>query len=69
MLARKLRSREREHVQAVRARPLQEVFDEGEERLLCPLQILEYEHRRVLLGEPFEEEPPRGESCRSVSTR
>ena len=49
MLARELRSREREHVQAMRARPFQEVFDEGEERLVGPLQILEYEHHRLLL--------------------
>src|SRR6266508_2866421 len=40
------------------ARPLEQVLDEVEQRSVRPLHILEREHRRVLLGEPLEEQTP-----------
>ncbi len=40
------------------ARPVQQVFDEIEQRGIGPLQILEDHDHRVACGEPLEEEPP-----------
>ena len=50
--------REREHEQRVVARPLEQVLDEVEQAGVGPLEVLEDEHGRPLLGEPLEEEPP-----------
>ncbi len=43
------------------ARPLEKVVDEVEQSRVRPLQVLEDEHGRVLLGEPLEEEAPGSE--------
>ena len=59
--------REREHEERVRVRPLEQVLDEVEQRRVGPLQVLEHEHDRALLGEPLEEEPPGGEEVLPVA--
>ncbi len=41
--------------------PVAKLVDEIEQHLVRPVEILEHEHERPLLGEPFEEPAPRGE--------
>ena len=53
-----LRPGERQHVDRRVARPLEQVLDEVEQRLIRPLHVLEDEHRRVDVGQPLEEQPP-----------
>ena len=43
------------------ARPVDEVVDEVEKGIVCPVQVLEHEDERPLLGERLEEAPPSGE--------
>jgi hypothetical protein len=53
----------------MRARPLEQVLDEVEEGRVGPLEVLEDEDDRASLGEPLEEEPPRGEEVLAVARR
>ena len=41
-------------------RPLEQVLDEVEQSRVGPLQVLEHEHHRALLGDALEEDPPSG---------
>src|SRR4029079_14698731 len=50
--------RERDHVEPVRARPLEEVLDEVEQARVGPLQVLEHEDGGVGGREALEEESP-----------
>ena len=43
------------------AQPVDELVDEVEQALVGPVQVLEHEHERPLLGERLEEAPPGGE--------
>ncbi len=43
-------------------RPVDQVVDEVEQALVGPVEVLEDEHERPLVGETLEEPPPRGES-------
>ena len=62
-----LRPGERDHVDRVVPRPLQQVLDEIEQRLVRPLHVLEREHGRVDVGEPLEEQPPGREQLLPVA--
>ena len=48
---------EREDEQRVGPRPVEEVFDEVDERRLGPLHVLEHEHDGIALRHAFEEQP------------
>ena len=50
------------------ARPLEQVLDEVEQARVGPVQVLEDEHDGPLLGQPLEEEPPRGEEILPVGS-
>src|SRR6185436_8556335 len=56
-----LRPRQRQDEQRVVAGPIQQVFDEVEQRGVGPVQILEEQYRGPLLRHALEEEAPRGE--------
>ena len=43
------------------ARPLDQVVDEVEQVVVGPVEVLEHEHERPLVGEPLEEAAPGGE--------
>jgi hypothetical protein len=48
------------------------VVDEVEQVVVCPVQVLEDEHERALVGETLEEAAPRGEglaACVSLRLR
>ena len=62
-----LRACERDHVERRVARPLEQVLDEVEQALVRPLHVLEREHRRIDVGEPLEEQPPRREQILPVA--
>ena len=69
MAALQLRSREAEHEDRPVARPLEQVADELDERGVRPLEILEEEGDRALLGHPLEEEAPCAEQLLLRSSR
>ena len=50
-----------DHEERDRLGAVGEMFEEREHRVVGPVQILEHEHGRVLLGDVFEEATPRGE--------
>ena len=56
-----LRPRRRDDEQRDVGHPVDELVDEVEQALVRPVEVLEDEDERALLGEPFEEAPPRGE--------
>ena len=58
--------RESASTYSARGRPLEQVLDECQQRLVGPLEILEDEHQRALVGEPLEEEAPGGEQVLPV---
>ena len=58
---------ERDHVERMVSRPLEQVLDEVEEGAVRPLHVLEGEHGRVLVGETLEEEAPRSEQVLPVA--
>ena len=60
---------ESEHKDRVRARPLQQVLDEGEHRHVRPLHVLEHQHSRVRLRHPLEEQPPSSEEVVALMAR
>ena len=60
-LVEELGTREDEHEERARLRPLEQVLDEVEQARVGPLHVLEHEDGRVHVREPLEEEPPRGE--------
>src|SRR5581483_2780128 len=68
-LLRELGTGEREHEDRIAARPVEQVLEEVEEPGIRPLEILEDEDRRRLLGEPLEQDPPGGEQVLLVSRR
>ncbi len=52
--------------------PVGQVLEEGEHRLICPMQIVDYEHGGLLRSQPLEEAPPSGEGLllrRRLATR
>ena len=53
-----LRTSERQDEDRVVPTPVEEVLDEGDEAFVRPVDVLEHEHERPLLGEPLEESPP-----------
>ena len=59
--------RERDHEQAVIARPLHQVGDEREQRLVGPLHVLEDEHDGQALGHRLEEPAPGREEAFAVA--
>ena len=60
-LVEELGTREDEHEERARLRPLEQVLDEVEQARVGPLHVLEHEDGRVRVREPLEEEPPGGE--------
>ena len=56
-----VRAGEAEHEDRLLARPLEQVPDELDERGVGPLQVLEEERDRALLGDALEEEAPGAE--------
>ncbi len=58
---------EAEHEERMAARPLEQVFEKVEQPRVGPLQILEHENRRRLLGQPLEQDPPGGEEVLLVA--
>jgi len=62
-----LRSRERHDEDRMLAGPLDQVFDEVQERAVRPVDVLEDHHRRSFLGDPLEEDPAGGEEVLLVS--
>ena len=52
---------ERQDVDRRVTRPFEQVLNEVEQRLVSPLHVLEDEHRRVDVGQPLDEQPPRRE--------
>src|SRR5439155_11499498 len=62
-----VRPGERRHEQRVVARPVEQVLDEVEQARVCPLHVLENEDGRVCLGEPLEEDAPRGEQILAIA--
>src|SRR5512132_3978570 len=44
------------------ARPVDQVVGEVEQTVVCPVEVFEYEHERVELGQALEEPPPGGEA-------
>jgi hypothetical protein len=56
-----LRSRGADHEHGNSAGPVDEMLNEIEQIVIRPMQILEDEHQRALLGEPLEVAPPRRE--------
>ena len=63
------RTGEHEHEERVRAGPLEQVLEEVEQAAVGPLHVLEYEDGGRGLGEPLEEDAPRGEEVLLVSGR
>ena len=59
-----LRPRERDYVERIVARPLEQRLDEVEQARVRPLHVLEGEHGREDVGQPLEEEPPGGKEVR-----
>ncbi len=57
--ARPARAGRAQDEQPVVARPLEQILDEREQRLVGPLHVLEDEHHGPLLGHRLEESPPR----------
>ena len=57
-----LRPRRPDDEQRNAGRPVGEVVDEVEQAVVRPVQVLEDEHERPLLGEPLEVAPPRREA-------
>ena len=57
---------ERDDVEGVVARPVEQVLDEVEQARVGRLHVLEGEYRRIHLREPLEEEPPGGEQVLPV---
>ena len=55
-----LRSRRAQEEERNAAHPVGEILDEGEERVVRPVQILEHQHGRSLGCEALDESPPRG---------
>ena len=55
-----LGARGREYEQRNAARPLDQLVDELQQRIVGPVQILEHEHERPLLGQRLEEAAPGG---------
>ena len=62
-----LRPREGDDEQRVVAGPVEQVLDEIEQAFVGPLHVLEHEHRRISVGQPLEEQSPRGEQVVSVA--
>ena len=54
----KLGPRQREDEDRMAARPVEQVVDEVDQAGLGPLEVLEDEHARAGVGEPFEEQAP-----------
>jgi hypothetical protein len=40
---------------------IRQVLQEGQHRRICPVQVLEYQHRGIVLGDQFQPAPPRRE--------
>ncbi len=57
---------ERDHVERVVARPLEQVLDEVEQARVGPLHVLEREHGGVRVGEALEEEAPGREQVLTI---
>ena len=57
-----LRTRRRDDEQRHVGEPVDEFVDEVEQVVVRPVQVLEHEHCRSLLGEALDESPPRGEA-------
>jgi hypothetical protein len=57
---------EREHEDRKAARPLEQVLEELDQRGVGPLNVLDDEDHRVLLGHPLEEQAPGGEEVLPV---
>jgi hypothetical protein len=57
-----LRARRPEHEQRDAARSLNQLVDEVEQGIVGPVQILEHEHERPLVGQRLEEATPGGEA-------
>ena len=66
MPLRDLGTRQRHDVDGIRARPVEQVLDELEERGIGPVDVLEHHDYRVLLGHPLEEQTPRREEILAV---
>ncbi len=64
-----LRAGGAEHEQRNAARPLDEVVDEVEQRLVGPVQVLEDEDERTLFRERFQEPAPGRERLAVLRTR
>ena len=62
-----LRPGQREDVDRVGARQVEQLLDEVEERSVGPLHVLEDEHGRIRVRQPLEEEPPRREELLAVT--
>ena len=58
---------EREHVQRLVARPVEQVLDEVKQAGIGPLHVLEQQDRRALLCQALEEDSPGGEEILLVS--
>ena len=50
-----------EHEERDVGEPADQMLDEIDRRIVRPVQVLEYEHRRSVRGEVLDEPPPRGE--------
>ncbi len=48
---------------------VRQVLEEGEHRLVGPVQVLEHEHGRTLLGDPLQEPAPGGEQLLALGRR
>ena len=55
-----LRTGSRDDQQRHAARPVDEMVNEFEQPIVCPVEVLEDEHERALLGERLEEATPGG---------
>ena len=58
MLLEELRAGAAEQQQRQVVRPVSDVLEEGEQRVVCPVQVFEDEHGRALCGQRFQEAAP-----------
>ena len=63
-----LRPRQREHEDRVLSAPVEQVLDECHEPLVGPVDVLEHQHERPLLGQALEEAAPGGEQILAIGS-
>ncbi len=64
---RQLRAREGDHQDGPGAAPREHRLDEVQQALVGPVEILEQQHRRTVVGDVFEECSPRGEQLLALA--